>query len=203
MLPTFNGAMSAFMNIYLEIVNMILNLLHNLLVGNWRGISNLSYCYSHMPSLKEGDLEAFQYLHNGGFTGSISGRPHLMIPVNQIIEMTRNESCKETDGLSGKHNMYSKYSIVYWEIYFTRGYNQRKASLRSNKKAGSEFFLKKAIRKKSLLILKMKVNHLRILYLYLITKSLIYLKSWNGPLQANRSPSATKETRGSNQKSSF
>ena len=142
MLPTFNGAMSAFMNIYLEIVNMILSLLHNLLVGNWRGISNLPYCYSHMPSLKEEDLEAFQYLHNGGFNGSISGRPHLMIPVNQIIEMTRKESCKEIDGLSGKHNTYSKHWIVYWEIYFTRGYNQRKALLRSNKKAGCEFFFK-------------------------------------------------------------
>ena len=140
MLPTFNGAMSAFMNIYLQMVNMILNLLHNLHVGNWRGISNLSYCYSHILSLKEEDLKAFQHLHDGGFTGSVSGRPHSMIPVYQMIEMTRKGSCKEIEGLSGKQNTYSKHWIVYWEIYFTQGYNQRKALLRSNKEQVVNFF---------------------------------------------------------------
>ena len=33
MLPTLNGAMAAFMNLYLEMVDMLLNSLHFLLVG--------------------------------------------------------------------------------------------------------------------------------------------------------------------------
>ena len=48
------------------------------------------------------NLEAFQYLHDGGFTDSLSGRSHWMIPIDQIIEMTINQSCKEIGGLSGK-----------------------------------------------------------------------------------------------------
>ena len=64
-------------------VNMLLNLLHILHVGNWKGIPNLSNCYSHMPSLKEEDLEAFQYLQDVGFTGSVDGRSQSMNTVEQ------------------------------------------------------------------------------------------------------------------------
>ena len=95
-LPTLNGAMAAFINIYLDMVNMLLEFLHFLRVGNWEGYlettreflpycfsvnrhnkaRSLSYYYIHMLSLKENNLEAFQYLHDGGFTGSLSERSH-------------------------------------------------------------------------------------------------------------------------------
>ena len=100
-LPALNGAMSSFMNIYLDMVNMLLNFLQFLRVGNWEGYlvkiseflpycfslnqhnyaQSLSYYYIYI-SLKEGNLEAFQYLHGGGFTGFIS--------MDRIIEITRN-----------------------------------------------------------------------------------------------------------------
>ena len=52
--------------------------------------------------LKEENLEASQYLHDRGFTGSLSGRSHSMILMDQIIEMTINRSRWEIGGLSGK-----------------------------------------------------------------------------------------------------
>ena len=52
--------------------------------------------------LKEENLEAFQYLHDRGFTGSLSGRSNSMIIMDQIIEMTINRSRREIGGLSGK-----------------------------------------------------------------------------------------------------
>ena len=120
--PTLNGAVAAFMNIYLEMVNVFLNVLHFLRVGNWEGYlktireflprcfslnrhnyaRSLLYYYIHMLSLNEENLEAFQYIHDDGFTGSLSRRSHSMIPMDQIIEMTINRSCKEIGGLSGK-----------------------------------------------------------------------------------------------------
>ena len=48
------------------------------------------------------NLEAFQYLYDGGFNDSLSGRSHWMTPIDQIIEMTKNQSRKEIGGLSGK-----------------------------------------------------------------------------------------------------
>ena len=93
--------------------------MHFLRVGNWESYLGtirefLPYCFSlnrhnyaqsllyyyiHMLLL---NLEAFQYLHDGGFTDSLSGRSHWMTPIDQIIEMTINQSCKEIGGLSGK-----------------------------------------------------------------------------------------------------
>ena len=109
-LPTLNGVIAVFKNIYHEMVNMLLNFLHFLLVGNWEGYlktirkllpycfslnqhnyaQSLSYYYSHMLSLKKENLEAFQYLHGKDFTGSLIGRSNSMIPMDQIIEMTIN-----------------------------------------------------------------------------------------------------------------
>ena len=54
-----------------------------------------------MLSLKEENLDVFQYLHDGGFTGSLSGRSHSMIPLDQIVEMTINQSRKEIGVISG------------------------------------------------------------------------------------------------------
>ena len=102
-LPTLNGAMAAFMNIYLEMVDILFNFLHFLCGRNWEGylktihnflpycfsfnqynyVQSLSYCYILILSLKEENfLEAFHYLHDGGFTGSLSGRYHWMIPMD-------------------------------------------------------------------------------------------------------------------------
>ena len=57
---------------------------------------------SHTLSLKEENLEAFQYLHDGGFTSSLSRRCHSVIPLHQIIEMAISQSSKETGIFSGK-----------------------------------------------------------------------------------------------------
>ena len=120
--PVLDGDMATFMNIYLDMVNMMLNLIHFQRIGNWEGYleaireflpycfslnrhnyaRNLSYYYVHMLSLKKENLEAFVYLQKSGFCGSFSGRAHTMIPMEQMIEMTINRSSKETGGLSGK-----------------------------------------------------------------------------------------------------
>lgn len=55
-----------------------------------------------MLSLKKENLEAFQYLHDWGFTCSLSVRSHSMIPMDRIIEMTINRSCNRIGGLSSK-----------------------------------------------------------------------------------------------------
>ena len=52
--------------------------------------------------LKEESLEPFQYLHGGGFTSSLTGRSHSIIPMHQVIVMTVNRLCKLMGGLSGK-----------------------------------------------------------------------------------------------------
>ena len=46
---------------------------------------NLSFYYVHMRSLKEENKEAYEYLQNGGFSGSLSGSPHSRIPFGQVI----------------------------------------------------------------------------------------------------------------------
>ena len=99
MLPTLNGATAAFINIYLEMVNLLLNFLHFLRVGNCeRHLETIRefhpYCfslnrhnyarifpyyYSHMLSLKKENLGAFQYLPDGGFTGSLKGHPFIYL----------------------------------------------------------------------------------------------------------------------------
>ena len=53
---------------------------------------NLSYYYVHMRALKEENAAAYKYLEEGGFTGSLTGRPHSRIPFDQVIEMTINKS---------------------------------------------------------------------------------------------------------------
>ena len=79
--------MATFMNIYLDMVNMMLNLIHFQRIGNWEGyleaireflpycfslnwhnyVRNLSYYYVHMLSLKKENLEAFVYLQKVNF----------------------------------------------------------------------------------------------------------------------------------------
>ena len=54
-----------------------------------------------MLDLKERLPEAFDYLYNGGFSGSLTGQKFTMIPMDQMIEMSINRSSKEIAGLSG------------------------------------------------------------------------------------------------------
>ena len=62
----------------------------------------MSYFYVDMQNLKERNPNAYAYLSSGGFTGSLSGRKHTKIPMDQIIEMTINRLSKDMGGLSGK-----------------------------------------------------------------------------------------------------
>lgn len=55
-----------------------------------------------MRNLRTRNPSAYQYLVDGGFSGSLSGEKHTKIPMDQIIEMTINRCSKETGGLSGK-----------------------------------------------------------------------------------------------------
>ena len=61
----------------------------------------MSYYHVDMRDLKNRNPDAYQFLCDGGFTGSITGERHTKIPMDQIIEMTVNRFSKETRGLSG------------------------------------------------------------------------------------------------------
>ena len=120
-LPTMTGDMACFVDVYLEMVDMMLNFVHFLRTGNWKGYlevifqflpycfrlnrhnyaRNLSYYYVHMLSLKEENARAYMYLENGGFTGSITGNSHSRLPFDHIIETTLNKQCKGIGGIGG------------------------------------------------------------------------------------------------------
>ena len=53
-----------------------------------------------MRALEEENTAAYKYLEQGGFSGSLTGKPHSRIPFDQVIEMTINRSCKDVGGLS-------------------------------------------------------------------------------------------------------
>ena len=114
------GDMGKLIDIYLEMVNLMLNFIHFTRRGNWEGFMeaifeflpycfrlnrnkyarDLSFYYNHMCSLKTENPAAYAYLNDGGFSGSLTGLPHSRIPFDQIIEMTINRSCKDIGGLS-------------------------------------------------------------------------------------------------------
>ena len=124
MIPATEGDMGKLMDTYLDMVNLMLNFIHFTRQGNWEGFleaifeflpycfrlnrnkyaRDLSYYYIHMGSLKSTNPEAYEYLKEGGFSGSLSGLPHSRIPFDQIIEMTINRSCKDIGGLSQNTN---------------------------------------------------------------------------------------------------
>ena len=60
---------------------------------------NLSYYFIDMLDLKECLPEAFDYLYNGGFSGSLIGQKFTKIPMDQMIEMSINRLSKEIGGL--------------------------------------------------------------------------------------------------------
>ncbi len=120
--PTLTGNMAKWMDSYIEMVNILLNIIHFQRIGNWEGFlesihmflpwcfglnrhnyaRNMSYFYIDMRDLETRNPSAYQYLMDGGFSGSLSGEKHTKIPMDQIIEMTINRCSKETGGLSGK-----------------------------------------------------------------------------------------------------
>ena len=53
-----------------------------------------------MCSLQKENPDAYNILKDGGFSGSLTGRPHSRLLFDQIIEMTINRSCKDIGGLS-------------------------------------------------------------------------------------------------------
>ena len=55
-----------------------------------------------MIDLKKRNTEAYKYLEDGRFPGSLSKSLHCNIPIDQIIEMTINRFSKSTGGIGGK-----------------------------------------------------------------------------------------------------
>ena len=116
------GDMAHWIDSFLEMVHLLLNIIHFQRTGNWDGFlesvykflpycfslnrknysRNLTYQYLDMLDLKRRNSDAYTYLENGGFTGSLSGEVHTNIPCDQIIETTINRFSKSTGGLMGK-----------------------------------------------------------------------------------------------------
>ena len=63
---------------------------------------NLSFFYLDMLRLPDKFPEADEYLRNGGFSGSLTGKCHSNIPMDQIIETTINRFSKSIGGIVGK-----------------------------------------------------------------------------------------------------
>ena len=99
------GDIACFMDTYIEMVNMLLNLLHFLRIGNWKGClemlfeffpycfrlnlhnyaRNLSFYYVHIRALKKENATVYKHLEEGGFSGSLTGRPNSRILFDQVI----------------------------------------------------------------------------------------------------------------------
>ena len=115
------GDMGWLMDTYIEMVNMLLNYVHFLRTGNWKGYlevffdflpyyfrlsrqnyaRTLSYYYVHIQALEEENTAAYKYLEHCGFSGSMSRKPHSGIPFDQVIKMTIKSSFKNDGELSG------------------------------------------------------------------------------------------------------
>ena len=110
------------MHSLIDMVNPLLNIIHFQRTGNWEGFlqtideflpwcfalnrhnyaRNMCYYYIDMLNLKTRNESAYQYLMDGGFSGSLSGAVHSKLPMDQLIKMTMNRLFKDTGGLSGK-----------------------------------------------------------------------------------------------------
>ena len=120
-IPEAEGDIGWFMDLYIELVNMLLNFIHFVRTGNWEGYlevkfeflpfcfwlnkhncaRNLSYYYARMIVLSFTNAQAHEYLKNGNFPGSLTGTPHTKISYNQIIETTINCQCIDLGGIGG------------------------------------------------------------------------------------------------------
>ena len=110
------------MDMYLEMVNLMLNIVHFQRIGSWNGYlqalgefqsycfslnrhnyaRNLSYYRMQMLNLHNSNPDLLHHIQEQVFTISLSGLPYSRIPCDQVIEMTINRSSKDTGGLSGK-----------------------------------------------------------------------------------------------------
>ncbi len=121
-IPSLKEGMGGYLELYLEMVDLLLTTIHCQRTSNWDGYlqcikqflpycfthnrhnyaRNLSYCYVHMKTLKEDHLDLYNEILLHGFTVSLTGEPFTKIPCDQVIEMTVNRASKSTGGLSGK-----------------------------------------------------------------------------------------------------
>ena len=105
-----SGDMAFYFHLYLNMVDLLFNIIYFQRSGNWSGYlqaiaeflpfsfslnrqnyaRNLSYHYVHMLNLPTSHPTLDRHLVDGGFTASISGFLHSQIPCEQIIEMTIN-----------------------------------------------------------------------------------------------------------------
>ena len=119
--PPLDGDMSLWLDSFLSMVDLLMNLIYFQRAGNWEGYletiyeflpwcfalnrhnyaRDLSYYYADMIDLKGRLPQAYKYLAGGGFSGSMTGNKFTCIPMDQMIEMTINRSSKEVGGLSG------------------------------------------------------------------------------------------------------
>ena len=110
--------MAVWFDSFLQMVDLLLNMIHFIRTGNWDGYletifeflpycfalnrhnyaRNLSFYYIDMIALKRRLPKAYQYLEEGGFTGSLSGSPHSNISMDQVIETTINRFSKSAGG---------------------------------------------------------------------------------------------------------
>ena len=54
-----------------------------------------------MHALEDKNIAAYKYLEQGGYSGSLTGKPHSSILFDSVIEITINRLCKDVDGLWG------------------------------------------------------------------------------------------------------
>ena len=108
--PPLIGGMATWMDSFIEMVDLLLNMIHFQRTGNFEGFletihqflpwcfglnrhnyaRNMSYYYVDMRDFKNRNPDAYQFLCDGGFTGSITGERSTKIPMDQIIEMTES-----------------------------------------------------------------------------------------------------------------
>ena len=120
-LDDLEGTMSKWIESYIEMVNLLLNIIHFQRTGNWTGYlqaiheflpwcfalnrqnyaHDLSYHLVDMQNLETKSPQAYKYLKKGGSSGSLSGDKHTSIPMDQVIACTINRLCKDTGGIFG------------------------------------------------------------------------------------------------------
>ena len=54
-----------------------------------------------MQALEEENIAGYKYMKQGGFSGSLTGKPHSRIIFDEVIDIAIKRSCKDVGGLSG------------------------------------------------------------------------------------------------------
>ena len=138
------GDMSCWLELYLEMVKLPLNVMKFQRTGNWNGFLQaiqffLGFCFAmnrhnyarrlsyfiSMLNLQDSHPNNYQYLKNGGFTASTSGLLFSKIPSDLIIETTINRSSKSTSRLSGKTENVGASEKWMWINHIMAALRQR------------------------------------------------------------------------------